>query len=57
MDIANPQIFVPVKLVGKESVVILVYLCQAVIMDIAIQNLNVYVKMVGQEHCVINVSK
>ena len=55
MDFANPQIFVPAKLDGKESVVIFVFLDQVVIMDIAIQNLNVYVKMVGQEHCVINV--
>ena len=54
-DFANPQIFVPAKLDGKESVVIFVFLGQAVIMDIAIQNLNVYVKMAGQEHCVINV--
>ena len=56
MDFANPQIFVPVKLDGKESVVIFVFLGQAVIMDIAIQNWNAYVKMVGQEHCVINVN-
>ena len=55
MDFANPQIFVPAKLDGKESVVIFVFLDQVVIMDIAIQNLNVYVRMAGQEHCVINV--
>ena len=55
MDFANPQIFVPAKWDGKESVVIFVFLGQVVIMDIVIQNLNVYVKMAGQEHCVINV--
>jgi len=47
MENVEPLTFVPVRLVGKAHIVILVYLCQAVIMDIAKLPLNVFVRMDG----------
>ena len=55
MENVEPLTFVPVKLVGKAHIVILVYLCQAVIMDIAKLPLNVFVRMDGMVLIVIPV--